>query len=450
MTFREFRRVVFPGRMHDLRAARQPMPARRPFAWLFACLAAGGCADTDPTSVGRDGPEPVMTEYYHYTGAPGCDTAPLSEPRCLFDDVETPWVLTGNPGASYNTSAINAVTPMGRGETLTADYISTHVISGESTTGPVACWTITGANRSREVRIYGKGSACSSYWFYYTATVALPNPQVIAFERPDTLNCAPYTSCPGPFRVKVDIPGSGWFHSDETRVYVENAGGSRWGVSASSFTVSGTTLEFVFNSLFYPGEGSRIVVLYQPWGKSVWEDTTEIYLPIAAPSPDLLLTAQPGAIDSAGKTVSFVAAAAGATSLSIVSWNWVPNDTAIAGGTVPCAGSTNPCNVPVHESGMMHVTAMVDGQTRLASAPVLVYCPLLAQPSGDPTLDDPYVQHLLLELWRRSNYPDPNLANRSEYGGWVIERPDGSIELVDYSNPSPGRDLCWTTYYPDE
>lgn len=368
------------------------------------------CGDEERRGITDPLIQPIAVEYLHDTGASGCG---LAQPPCLLDDVVGPWQLTGNSGTYYSTTAVNAVTPTGRGETLTADYLSYHHASQTSTSGQVACWAVTGANRSREVRIYGKGADCSSYYFYFTASVTLPQPVVVEYERPATHTCAPYSWCAGPYRIKLDIRGSGWYQTDETRIYVENATGGRWGMSANSFTVDGTTLEFVFNSLYYTGAGSRILILYQPWGRNVWEDTVNTYLPFDAQAPQLVLTAVPTEVIS-GDSVTFHAVAAGSGVLEPLDWRWMPSDSSVAQDA--CPSGTNPCVTSVHETGRMELDARVDGQFRQADVEVDV---VNACPDDLPFLGDSTVVEGLREMWYYS-HPDSIVEMRRERMGVIV------------------------------
>ena len=65
-------------------------------------------------------------------------------------------------------------------------------------------------------------------------------------------------------------------------------------------------------------------------------------------------------------------------------------------------------------------------------------CQLFPTPPADPLLTNPAVQQALKDLWNNSNTTDPNPANRTEQGGWIIER-NGVIEMIPFGgNANPG------------
>lgn len=248
---------------------------------------------------------------------------------------------------------------------------------------------------------------------------------MLEFERPDSLNCTLYDPCAGPFRIKIDLAGSGWFGYDETRIYVQNAAGTSNWQQYGTMSIDGSTVQWTFSSLWYPGSGSRIRIVYQPWGVNRTDDLTNLYLPFDAPAPNLTLTADPTEVQVPSEFVTFTASAAGASLLEVADWTWVPDDTTTASLTVACSAGDSTCVTAVYESGTMHVTGNVDGQTRSDSAHVqLQLCP-----PEEPFLADSAVVEGLRELWYYS-YPDSAVNKAVERMGWIIN--DNGTYHVDW------------------
>jgi hypothetical protein len=205
----------------------------RAVAWIASIVSIStSCQELEPLGVQT---APVLAPSFslHDTSPPGCYRA-LSEPPCLLDDVETAWVGTGVQGSTYTFEIVSATTPTSRGSVLDATFrtiaTGSGVVLGE---GSPPCWFRSHAYRDRNVIIQGRNIDCSYVYFTFTSRAPLPVPRVIEFERPEPVQCSPGRNCTGPFRIVIDLPGSGWYNGDETVVFVESTNGSRWSLPGS-------------------------------------------------------------------------------------------------------------------------------------------------------------------------------------------------------------------------
>lgn len=397
------------------------------FTLVAACVVGAACADDGPVSPKLDPNTAPAVNYTHHTGPPGCSGSWVS---CLYDDVLAPWTFQNNSGDYiYELVEEESDLPTTRGGTVHA-----HVRRRSKTTGAVlsegepACYSRSDAYfPDGRVTITGRNVDCIYQFWTLTSYARIPVPEILEFERPDSIACQSYKECPGPFRIKLRLEGAGWYRRDETRIFSVNAAGSAWNRTNASRVVDDNTIEFTFSTLYYPGPGSRIRILYQPWGTSRMDNATEIYLPFDAPSPELILTASPSSISVPGEVVSFTADAPGDPIVEVLEWNWVPQDTSIISYTNACDPRENPCSTAVYESGTMEVTARVDGRLRQATADVssAAECP------PDLWMSDPEVMADLQEMWEAS-YPDSAPSDRQERGGFIVE----------YIN---GYDIIWST-----
>lgn len=409
-------------------------------ALLLAALAVS-CADDGPIAPPTSF-DPVSVTYTHHTAPEGCSTGWLSSPPCLLDYVVAGWEGTPAAGSSsYAFEIIDAVTPTSRGATLIAAYRETVRSTGHIVTESVPpCWKWHGPFfPDRRVTVTGRNIDCTFTYFTFESYAPRPVPELVAFERPDSISCQPYDECQGTFRIVVDIKGSGWYGQDETIIYVQNASGSsRWERHNAARAIDGTTIEFTFSELYYPGAGSTILLRYMPWGRNHTDDESWIELPFDAPSADLTLTAQPGQVDTTGQLVTFAAEAAGAVDFDVLGWRWVADDdTTAVVATQACQEYVNPCVTRVYESGSMVVTGQVDGRTQEANAHVIntEICP-----ADQPWLSDPAVVAALQEGWDSSSPGGMDPGQMRERFGWLLKDPLGNYSVQwEFGWPS---DVC--------
>jgi hypothetical protein len=117
-------------------------------------------------------------------------------------------------------------------------------------------------------------------------------------------------------------------------------------------------------------------------------------VPIRNESPTLTLDAIPvlssapsglSAVQvTSGTPVLFNPVATGDPHIQVTGWEWTPSDPMATPQSVECGPTDGDCTVPVVQDGRMKVTAIVDGQSREATAPVGLLPPEL-QVSANPT-----------------------------------------------------------------
>lgn len=81
-------------------------------------------------------------------------------------------------------------------------------------------------------------------------------------------------------------------------------------------------------------------------------------------------------------------------------------------------------------------------------------CEIFEGPVSDPLLQRPAVQRILQKLAELSNFDSERVSRRLERGGYIVRRPDGSVEFVEHRYIDPVTltrtepQLCTTPYDP--
>ena len=140
-------------------------------------------------------------------------------------------------------------------------------------------------------------------------------------------------------------------------------------------------------------------------------------LAVFAGSPTLALDADTTRV-TAGTAVGFTARAVPDTlngqQVVLSDLRWSESGLALGGTPAACstAPAANPCTIEVFASGVMRVTASVNGTERTATASVSVDS--VPCPTGDSLVDDPSVRLMLRTAWDSSRTDQSQIANYRE------------------------------------
>jgi plastocyanin len=157
--------------------------------------------------------------------------------------------------------------------------------------------------------------------------------------------------------------------------------------------------------------------------------------------PDSLSLSSSKTTVKPGEKVEFEAKNKSGRNFSVINWSWngTPPGTGQAMTSSGTCGTGKKCEIPIYESGTTTVVAQLPGVsgTSTATASVTVTpCPPFLEDPDDPAADSPeFLKGITDELVNANVSQSASAGTRTERGGYIIRRPDGSVYFV----PSPNQ-----------
>ncbi|HEX8454210.1 MAG TPA: hypothetical protein VF647_19130 [Longimicrobium sp.] len=157
--------------------------------------------------------------------------------------------------------------------------------------------------------------------------------------------------------------------------------------------------------------------------------------------PSLTLSCVPSRLPRGITTTCTAAAQPSSATFVVESFSFAGD----SGAAASQAGDVKSWSFQPLQGGSVTVRGKVAGVDLSASTRLNV-CDFFKEPPGDPTLQRPGVQQILLDLAKQTNFDGP-LSTRYEHGGLIAEK-DGKVEYFPSTAGAP--DGCQLAYYQDE